>query len=126
MASRVEARPHLLGDCMDTLFSYQVENNQRVHGVDHRRHHLSSVVVMTESDTKTVQKPDARTSRGDSDEVAHIVMKDDQMRGYMSGTPIQALCGKVWVPTRNYNGMPVCQNCVEKRDRILSGMKNLN
>lgn len=56
--------------------------------------------AMPDSDTRTVEEPDVRTNRGDSDEVAHIVMKDDQMRGYMSGTPIQALCGKVWVPTR--------------------------
>lgn len=81
---------------------------------------------MPDSDTATVRRPDPRTSRGESDEVAHIVMKDDQMKGYISGQPIKALCGKVWVPTRDYSGLPICEKCTEVRDRILSGMKRLN
>lgn len=48
------------------------------------------------------------------------------MRGYLSGEPIKALCGKVWVPTRDYEGLPVCQKCLDERERILAGMKNLN
>lgn len=81
---------------------------------------------MPDSDSTTLQQPEVRTSQGDSDEVAHIVMKDDQMRGYVAGQPIKALCGKVWVPTRDYSGLPVCEQCTAARDRIVSGMKNLN
>lgn len=81
---------------------------------------------MSESEAPTLQKPDPRTSQGDSDKYAHIVMKDDQMRGYTTGEPIKALCGKVWVPSRDYTGLPVCQRCIEARDRILAGMKRLN
>jgi hypothetical protein len=53
-------------------------------------------------------------------------MKDDQMRGYLTGEPIQALCGKVWIPSRDYQGLPLCQACREERDRLLAGMKGLN
>jgi hypothetical protein len=53
-------------------------------------------------------------------------MKADQMRGYFSGEPITALCGKKWVPSRDYQGLPICQACVDERDRLLAGMKNLN
>ena len=81
---------------------------------------------MTERDTTTLRRPQPRTSNGDGDGLAHIVSKDDQMKGYVSGEPIRALCGKVWVPSRDYQGLPVCQPCADERDRRVSGMRNLN
>lgn len=81
---------------------------------------------MTDRETKTLRRPETRTGQGDSDEYAHIVMKGDQMKGYLAGEPIKALCGKTWVPSRDYEGRPVCQACTDERDRILSGMKGLN
>lgn len=81
---------------------------------------------MTDRDTSTLDRLQPRTSHDDGDVVAHIVMKDDQMRGYVAAEPIEALCGKVWVPSRDYQGLPVCQACVSERDRILAGIKNLN
>lgn len=81
---------------------------------------------MTDPERTTRLHPEPRTSHGDSDELAHIVMKRDQMRGYVAGQPIKALCGKVWVPSRDFEGRPVCQACSDERDRLLSGMKNLN
>jgi hypothetical protein len=81
---------------------------------------------MADTDSTTLRRVDTRTSRGDSDRFAHIVMRNDQMRGYVSGDPIKALCGKVWVPSRDYQGLPVCQACVEERDRLIAGMKNFN
>lgn len=82
--------------------------------------------MMTDRDAGTLPRTRPHTDRDDADDVAHIVMKDDQMRGYLTGEPIEALCGKVWVPTRDYNNLPVCRRCVDERDRLLSGMKNLN
>lgn len=81
---------------------------------------------MTERDATTLRRPQPRVGRGDSDDVAHIVMRDDQMRGYLTGESITALCGKVWVPSRDYQGLPVCQPCRDERDRIVAGMKGLN
>lgn len=81
---------------------------------------------MAETHSKTLRRPDTRTGDGDSDDVAHIVMRDDQMRGYMAGEPIKALCGKIWVPSRDYEGLPVCTACSDERDRLLAGIKRLN
>ena len=81
---------------------------------------------MTERDTTTLRRPQPRVSQGDSDDVAHIVMRDDQMRGYLTGEAITALCGKVWVPSRDYEGLPICQPCQDERDQIVAGMKGLN
>jgi len=81
---------------------------------------------MTQGKTRTDTRLEPRTSHGESDNVAHIVMKSDQMRGYIAGVPIEALCGKKWVPSRDFSGLPVCGECVAERDRIVAGMKRLN
>jgi len=81
---------------------------------------------MTERDTTILRRPKPQTSDGDGDGMAHIVTKDDQMKGYVTGEPIRALCGKVWVPSRDFQGLPVCQVCESERDRRRSGRRNLN
>lgn len=81
---------------------------------------------MTQPNPTTVRPTRTQPSQTNDDALAHIVMKDDQMRGYMTGEAIKALCGKVWVPTRDYEGLPVCPACVDERDRLIAGMKNLN
>jgi hypothetical protein len=81
---------------------------------------------MTQRETRTLPRPQPKTSHGDSEHVAHIVMKDDQMRGYVAGEPIEALCGKKWIPSRDYQGLPICEKCSAERDRLISGLKGLN
>ena len=81
---------------------------------------------MAEPGSKTLPAPETKTGGGNSDQVAHIVTKDQQMRGYVGGEPIKALCGKVWVPSRDYQGLPICQACVDERDKRVSGMRRLN
>jgi len=81
---------------------------------------------MPEGDTHILPRSRPRTSAGEGDGHAHIVMKGDQMRGYLTGEAITALCGKIWVPSRDYRGLPVCPACTEERDRLVAGMKNLN
>jgi Protein of unknown function (DUF3039) len=81
---------------------------------------------MTGTEHTTLRQTEVRTHQGESDDVAHIVMKSDQMRGYAAGEAIKALCGKVFVPSRDYEGLPVCQKCANERDRLLAGMKRLN
>ena len=81
---------------------------------------------MADHDSTTLRRPQPHLTEEDSDDVAHIVMKGDQMRGYFTGEAITALCGKVWVPSRDYEGLPVCQACSDERDRLVAGMKRLN
>lgn len=81
---------------------------------------------MAETDSTTFRRPETHLDEGDSDECAHIVMRKDQMRGYLTGEPIRALCGKIWVPSRDYQSLPVCQACQDERERLLAGMKGMN
>lgn len=81
---------------------------------------------MTHSETEPRRRHQPQLDAGDSEHVAHIVMKGDQMRGYVAGEPIVALCGRTFVPSRDYEGLPICQACQGERDRLLAGMKRLN
>jgi hypothetical protein len=83
--------------------------------------------MTTESGSKTLRQPATRVGGDNTDDrVAHIVHKDQQMRGYVEGEAIKALCGKVWVPSRDPQGLPICQACVEERDRRVAGMTRMN
>lgn len=45
--------------------------------------------------------------------VAHYVRREDATRAYVTGEPIQALCGVVWVPSRDPEQFPMCERCDE-------------
>lgn len=57
---------------------------------------------------------------------AHYVAKDKIAQAYVEGTPVQALCGHVFVPTRDPERYPVCQKCVEVAKQNLAGKMGLN
>lgn len=50
---------------------------------------------------------------GDHERFAHYVRKEKIMQSAMTGKPVVALCGKVWVPGRDPNKFPVCPVCKE-------------
>jgi hypothetical protein len=50
---------------------------------------------------------------GDHERFAHYVRKEKILESAMSGEPVIALCGKVWVPGRDPNRFPVCPTCKE-------------
>ena len=50
---------------------------------------------------------------GDHERFAHYVRKEKIMESALSGDPVVALCGKVWVPGRDPNRFPVCPTCKE-------------
>jgi hypothetical protein len=50
---------------------------------------------------------------GDHERFAHYVRKEKIMESALSGKPVVALCGKVWVPGRDPNKFPVCPVCKE-------------
>jgi hypothetical protein len=53
------------------------------------------------------------TDDGDHERLSHYVPKDRLMDAMVNGTPVIALCGKVWVPTRDPERFPVCPECKE-------------
>ena len=50
---------------------------------------------------------------GDHDRFSHYVPKDELTEAMVMGTPVVALCGKVWVPSRDGTKFPVCPDCKE-------------
>lgn len=51
-------------------------------------------------DTRTDERV-IPTEDGDHERFSHYVPKDKLMEAMINGTPVIALCGKVWVPTRD-------------------------
>ena len=67
-----------------------------------------------------VAEPDLVDPDTEDDEPleAHFILRTEHMYAMVEGVPVKALCGKIWVPSRNPENLPVCQMCVEKRDEI--------
>lgn len=42
-----------------------------------------------------------------------IPLENSVVEGMINGTPVRALCGKVWVPGRDPQKYPVCPTCKE-------------
>ena len=59
---------------------------------------------------------------GDHERFAHYVRKEKILESAVSGKPVVALCGKVWVPGRDPNKFPVCPAC----KAILEGLSSPN
>ena len=53
------------------------------------------------------------TDAGDHERFSHYVAKEKLTEAMVMGTPVIALCGKVWVPTRSGEKFPVCPDCKE-------------
>ena len=56
--------------------------------------------------TSVLERPEVkeetqRSDNGDADRYAHYVSKDRIAESRMTGRPVVALCGKIWVPKRD-------------------------
>jgi Protein of unknown function (DUF3039) len=73
------------------------------------------------SSTDTLTRPEVvtkpRTSSG-SPVIAHICEKAGILEAYVMGTPITAICGYTWVPSRDPKHLPLCAECKEISDRL--------
>ncbi|WP_426243483.1 DUF3039 domain-containing protein [Nocardioides sp. LHG3406-4] len=72
----------------------------------------------TIEDTRTVPTDD-----GDHERFSHYVPKDKLTEAMVMGTPVIALCGKVWVPSRAPEKFPVCPECKEIWESMKPGGK---
>lgn len=74
--------------------------------------------------TTTRLEPRVRPSTGDGDDkrYAHIVRAPNAdaviTEAMVTGTPLVALCGKKWVPSRDPSRYPVCPKCREVRAHL--------
>lgn len=78
---------------------------------------VSGTEVLPDSGTAvredTEVRPDYSYDQGDHERFAHYVQKDKIMESAVAGTPVVALCGKIWVPSRDPKRFPVCPTCKE-------------
>ncbi|GAA2179041.1 DUF3039 domain-containing protein [Brooklawnia cerclae] len=65
------------------------------------------------SQTITRERTEERYEEGDEERFSHYVPKAKLTEALVMGTPVVALCGKVWVPHRNPDKYPVCPTCKE-------------
>lgn len=67
----------------------------------------------TGAGTETIEggRTDVRLDEGDHERFAHYVDKAKLTEALVTGTPVIALCGKVWVPSRDPSRFPVCPEC---------------
>ncbi len=77
---------------------------------------------VTETSTTTTLSPGAETVEdrrtlntqdGDHERFSHYVEKEKLTEAMVMGSPVIALCGKVWVPSRAPDKFPVCPDCKE-------------
>lgn len=59
------------------------------------------------------------TDAGDHERYSHYVRKEKIVQSAVLGSAVRALCGKVWVPSRDPEKFPVCPTCKE----IYEGLK---
>lgn len=62
------------------------------------------------------------TDEGDHDRFAHYIWgRNPQAKvtqAMVTGTPIRALCGKKWVPSRDASRYPVCPDCKRIKEEL--------
>ena len=70
--------------------------------------HAGGTSVLERVETKEQTK---RTDNGDADRYSHYVSKERIAESRLTGRPVVALCGKVWVPRHDPSQYPVCPDC---------------
>ena len=75
----------------------------------------------TGTGTETDVRPDLSHGDGDHERFAHYVDKSKIVDSAVSGTPVVALCGKVWVPSRDPKRFPICPDCKEIYESLPPG-----
>jgi hypothetical protein len=93
-----------------------------------REERLADTVSLSPVTTPTLSPThvDPVLDQGDHERMAHIVLEGytpedgefvstgtNVVEGMVTGTPVKALCGKVWVPGRDPQRFPICPTCKE-------------
>ena len=58
---------------------------------------------------------------GDHERFSHYVRKEKILESALTGEPVRALCGKMWVPGRDPQKFPVCPQCKEIYEGLAPG-----
>ena len=73
--------------------------------------------------TQTVhdERTELRPEDGDHERFSHYVPAGELTEAMVMGNPVVALCGKVWVPSRDPQRFPVCPECKDIWESLESG-----
>lgn len=74
---------------------------------------MSQVLDLVETDI------DQETESSDNNELAHYAEAASVTEGYVMGTPVQALCGKIFIPSKNPERLKICPICKEIVESVL-------
>lgn len=74
--------------------------------------------TMPELGTPVEERTDYRFDGGDRERFSHYVPREKLMHAMVEGTPVRALCGKLWVPSRDPQRFPVCPQCKEIHESL--------
>ena len=81
---------------------------------------MSNPIGFTDADVLEDRRT-VPTDAGDHERFAHYAPKDKVTEAMVMGTPVTALCGKTWVPSRSPEKFPVCPECKKIYDSMPSG-----
>ncbi len=73
---------------------------------------MTTIGFSTDTDVREDRRT-VPTDEGDHERFSHYVDKSKLTEAMVMGTPVVALCGKVWVPSRAPEKYPVCPDCKE-------------
>lgn len=73
---------------------------------------MTTIGFSTDTDVREDERT-LPTDDGDHERFSHYVEKDKLTEAMVMGTPVRALCGKMWVPSRSPEKFPVCPTCKE-------------
>ncbi len=94
---------------------------------------MTTYSPVSESTTELERSPSVEvletlepTTDGDHERMSHIVLEgftpkggdfvsvnNSVVEGMINGTPVKALCGKIWTPGRDPKRYPLCTTCAE-------------
>ncbi|RHW27761.1 DUF3039 domain-containing protein [Nocardioides immobilis] len=81
---------------------------------------MTTIGFSTETDVREDRRT-VPTDEGDHERFSHYVDKHKLTEATVMGTPVVALCGKVWVPSRAPEKFPVCPECKEIFEGLSDG-----
>lgn len=67
----------------------------------------------TQHGSSTLEEEQVEIDNGDHERYSHYVNKNKIVESAVMGSAVVALCGKVWVPSRDPQKFPVCPTCKE-------------
>jgi hypothetical protein len=74
---------------------------------------------MSDSNFGTKLEEEVLLDQGDHERFSHYVKKDKIVESAVMGNAVVALCGKIWIPSRDPQKFPVCPTCLD----IYNGLK---